>query len=156
MAKKSRPRGTEAGEPAWLRRAREEGRVTDGPSVNAAAVAAAATPLRHEAFMTPDAKKRMSEAVFQDIVVGLLDANGWEVYHTQDSRKSREGFPDLTAWRGVTLLFAELKKDGEDPTPDQVRCMEGLSRTGAEVYLWRPSDWPAIYKIVTAATREYP
>lgn len=82
-----------------------------------------------------------------------------------------KGFPDLVLVRARDrrLIFAELKRDGEYPTPDQARVLTLLSsveqlpvaplrpvgvrsvRSDApriEVYIWRPADWPEIEAIL--------
>ncbi|HZS02229.1 MAG TPA: VRR-NUC domain-containing protein [Chloroflexota bacterium] len=83
-------------------------------------------------------------------------AFGWLVYHTRDSRRSDEGFPDLVLLRPPRLIFAELKTEQGRVTHDQamwlatfeeLRFEELRARTrGAagvlcEVYVWRPSAW---------------
>lgn len=90
------------------------------------------------------------EKQFQAAVVREAEKRGWRVYHTHDSRKSRKGYPDITAWR-ERVLFAELKTEDGALTADQANTIEDLRAAGAEVHLWRPDDWPAI--LATLAER---
>jgi hypothetical protein len=70
---------------------------------------------------------------------------GWRVYHTHDSRRSPEGFPDLVLVRPPRLLFVELKREGRGPTLAQHGWLEALAAVpGVEVYLWRPGDWELV------------
>ena len=67
--------------------------------------------------------------------------NGWLVYHTQDSRGSEPGFPDIVAVRPNVVLFSELKRETEKPTTEQVIWGDVLSHASRVDYrLWRPSD----------------
>ena len=78
----------------------------------------------------------------------MAELHGWLVYHTHDSRRSQPGFPDLTMVRHGRLIFAELKKDGAYPTPEQRRWLHELKRASQKVYLWRPSDWREIEEVL--------
>lgn len=83
-------------------------------------------------------------------VVALAVGAGWESYHTHDSRRSDEGYPDLTLVRPPRVAFVETKREGEDPTPDQDRWLGKLARCpGVEVYLWRPSQWEEVIEVLT-------
>ena len=85
--------------------------------------------------------------VFMPAVIELAKTCGWRVYHTHDSRRSEEGFPDLVMVRvreGIArLVFAELKSEKGATTPEQqawlyeLRSVPGLR----QVYLWRPEHW---------------
>ena len=91
---------------------------------------------------------------------------GWMVYHTFDSRRSAEGFPDLVMVRDGRLIFAELKSQKGKRRPEQgdwlneLGCFQealigfaGLPFVPERneipaaverlcgVYEWRPSDW---------------
>ena len=80
-----------------------------------------------------------SEARFQRAVEGYMLQLGWISYHTWDSRRSHEGFPDLTAWRGDQLIFAELKLGPRSKLSlAQWSTLAALSLTPNEVYLWLP------------------
>lgn len=68
-------------------------------------------------------------------------------YHTQDSRNSPRGFPDVMIGfseeyadtQRPRLVVAELKTENGRPTLDQVRWLDHFSTLPAvEVYLWRP------------------
>lgn len=72
---------------------------------------------------------------------------GWKTYHTKDSRKSKAGYPDETCWRD-RVIFAELKDEDGKASAAQLTTIEELVAAGAEVYLWRPSDWPEIEEIL--------
>ena len=88
----------------------------------------------------------------------------WKAYHTYDSRRSPQGYPDLHLVRPATLpqpheaprpgrdIYAELKNAGEYPTIAQQKWLETLwcvSRS-AECYIWFPEDEAAIVDILHA------
>lgn len=79
----------------------------------------------------------------------------WRWHHDHDSRRQvvdrktgevrmvgdadAADFPDYCLWRD-RVIFVELKRDGEDPTPGQERCLAELRQAGQEVHIWRPKD----------------
>lgn len=66
---------------------------------------------------------------------------GWHVWHVTDARRQDlVGMPDVIAYRGPRLLFAELKVPGRTTTDVQAVHLEALAATGAEVHLWYPAD----------------
>lgn len=94
-----------------------------------------------------------SEDAFQTAVVNLAVFCGWRVYHPPDNRPSANtgrvqfvvpGFPDLTLARRPRLIFSELKAEKGRVRPEQIEWLDELRATGAEAYLWRPSDWKTI------------
>lgn len=94
------------------------------------------------------------EAEFQAALVDLCSHVGALTYHTHDSRRSREGFPDLVIVAEPMVLFTELKIPPNRATPAQA---EWLERTGActvvESRLWTPADWPEIESMLTRRPR---
>ncbi len=48
------------------------------------------------------------------------------------------------------IVWAELKRERGRLRPTQRRILADLRRAGAEVYLWKPSDWPAIQHTLTS------
>lgn len=95
----------------------------------------------------------ITERAFQRQVVQLAVALGFVVYHTNDSRRSHKGFPDLVLvrpagqWRDSRLgrvLFIELKTDTGRLKPEQEQWGRILLAAGADWRLWRPRDWPEI------------
>lgn len=88
-----------------------------------------------------------SEKEFQAAVVALAKECGWECYHTFDSRRSKQGFPDLTFWR-ERHFKAELKTEAGRLTKDQNDVINGLRAAGVCVYVWRPSSWSSIVEIL--------
>ncbi len=85
-----------------------------------------------------------SERQFQAQVTELATLRNWVWYHTHDSRRSPAGFPDLVLVRGRRLVFAELKRERGRLTKEQEQWLRTLQATDAEVYVWRPSDWPQV------------
>jgi hypothetical protein len=87
----------------------------------------------------------------------LAKQHGWLTYHTQNSRKSETGFPDLCLAKAATatsagrLILAELKSRTGKVSQAQYIWLDVLAHTipGLEVYLWRPSDLPEIVAILT-------
>lgn len=112
---------------------------------------------------------KQTERQFERAVVEYAELNGWLVYHTYDSRRSNPGFPDLvmvhrgesdTVPRKCRLVFAELKAERGRTSLAQAEWLEALGRIAAvggasinwtpklQVYLWRPSLWPEIEKVL--------
>lgn len=90
-----------------------------------------------------------TEAQLQDLVEQMLDTFGWHHWHVTDARRQDlEGVPDVIAYRGPRLLFAELKVDGYTTTDVQAIHLEALSRTAAEVFLWYPRDMDDAERII--------
>ena len=84
----------------------------------------------------------MTERELQAAVERIADLTGWQYYHTHDSRRSAPGFPDLVLARGKRVIFAELKSAGGRLSITQKEWLDTLEHTPAEVYVWRPKDWP--------------
>ncbi len=91
----------------------------------------------------------MREKVLQEQVRQICERLGHEYYHTHRSQNSPAGFPDCTIIAADRLIFAELKRQKEQPTKDQRRWLDALARcrcrscgasAAADVYVWRPSD----------------
>lgn len=89
--------------------------------------------------------KPETEAQFQNAIVELARYNGWEVYHTHDSRRSDPGYPDLSLCKPPRFIVAEVKTAKGRVRVEQKRWLVKLALCpGIETYLWRPQDWPAI------------
>jgi hypothetical protein len=96
----------------------------------------------------------VAEAAFQATVIEAARMFRWRVAHFRPAMTTHgwrtavqadgKGFPDLVLVRGDRLIFAELKRDGAKPSPDQREWLEALDPTPAEVYVWRPRDLQAI------------
>jgi hypothetical protein len=95
-----------------------------------------------------DTPPRQTEAQFLAQVRKAAKLLGWATYHVHDSRRSEAGFPDLVLTRRPRVIFAELKSDRGKVTPQQRAWMDELRACGQEVYLWKPSYWPAIEKLL--------
>jgi hypothetical protein len=92
---------------------------------------------------------KITERELSQSIVNAARELGWKVYRTWNSIHSPKGFPDLTMVRGDRLIFAELKTDAGKVTPDQQSWLDALNVSGrCEVYLWRPADLEAAYKIL--------
>jgi hypothetical protein len=98
-----------------------------------------------------------TEAAFQARLIEYALSRGWEWMHigrtgkyTANGAKGTlgTGWPDLTMVRGTRLIFAELKAQRAPiPGAEQQRVLLILS-DAAEVYHWRPSDWPMILEVL--------
>ena len=99
-----------------------------------------------------------SERDFLAKVVQLFTLQGWLVYHVLETyhpaKRIGPGFPDLVLLQEypnrVRLIFAELKSEKGDCSPEQAKWLLALNRlpsTYVEVYVWRPSNWEEIIKI---------
>lgn len=91
---------------------------------------------------------KLTEKQFMAQVVQLAKLRGWLVYHTFDSRRSTQGFPDLVLVRGPILLFVELKVRAKISIY-QTMWNDALIEAGAHAVVWRPEDWPQIEDVLT-------
>jgi len=91
----------------------------------------------------------MTEKEFLQQVRDLAKLCGWLVYHTYDSRRSPEGFPDLVLVRGNKVVFVELKAAKGRVTPSQRVWLDALEKVQqVETHLWRPVDWDEIAEVL--------
>ncbi len=71
-----------------------------------------------------------------------------EVYHETPVQADGKGFPDLVLTRPGRLVFVELKAERGRLSLDQERWVNALKDCGQEVYVFRPSMWSQIEKIL--------
>lgn len=91
----------------------------------------------------------LSERQWQQRVVDLAQLRGRRHFHAYSSRRSPAGWPDLALVRTGRLLLAELKTERGRLRPEQRQWLDALGTvTGVEVYVWRPSDWPAVQELL--------
>ena len=95
-----------------------------------------------------DTPPRQTEKQFMAQVIELAKLRGWAHYHTHDSRRSEEGFPDLVLTRRPRVIFAELKSDRGKLTPAQRAWLDELRACGQEAYVFRPRDWKTIERVL--------
>lgn len=86
-------------------------------------------------------RPKLSEAQFQAQVVRYAELLGWRCHHQYDSRRSREGWPDLICIRRPRLLALELKSERGRLTSAQREVLEDLRACGIPAYVVRPSQW---------------
>jgi len=96
----------------------------------------------------------MTEAELQDAIADYARIIGYTVAHFSTAISPRgqhitpvkydaKGFPDLVLVRPPRLIFVELKSAKGTVSPDQKWWLDRLDGCpGAEVYQWRPADWP--------------
>lgn len=91
----------------------------------------------------------LTEKDLQSLVLDVARVAGYRHYHTHDSRRSPHGFPDLVLVGRGRIMFVELKSEAGKLSDQQQRWIEDLQAAGAEVYVWRPRDWPTIVRTLT-------
>lgn len=101
----------------------------------------------------------LTEAQWQQQVIDLAHALQWKHLHVRRSiGKGRKwttatnvsGWPDLYLWHdrhGFAAL--ELKSETGEATPEQLDVLAQLERAGARVMVARPSDLPAVQRLLT-------
>ena len=85
--------------------------------------------------------RRTEEAEFQRKVTDLCDYLHLKWHHETDSRRSKKGFPDLLIAGPGGVLFVELRSEKGRITPEQREWLDQLHRAGANVHVWRPSNF---------------
>ncbi len=108
---------------------------------------------------------RQTEADFQNTVIKLAQYLGWRVAHFRGVRVQRRngtvyyqtpvqadgaGWPDLfLAHPGKNLIIvAEIKSEKGRLSPEQKVWLDIFSSAGVPAYVWRPSDWEEIERIL--------
>lgn len=98
-------------------------------------------------------KVHVLEREFQETVIQMAKAYGWECFYIPDSARAGavgrpKGWPDLTLCHPEMniLVFAELKSDDlkSKPSNEQRRWLTILDNCGESVQLWRPAMWDHI------------
>ena len=90
----------------------------------------------------------ISERDFQANVRKLAKLLGWhEVGCTWNSRHSVSGEPDLRLCR-ERVIWLELKRERGRCSDTQTETIAALRAAGAEVHVFRPSDWYQIETIL--------
>jgi hypothetical protein len=83
----------------------------------------------------------MSERQLQDAIRQAASLFGWLCYHTHDSRRSPEGFPDLFLVKKGVCYAWELKSTDGHPTAPQRQWLDELGKVpGIEAGLIYPAD----------------
>ncbi len=92
-----------------------------------------------------------SEAQFQAAFMRQAREWGWFCYHTYDSRRSDEGFPDVVMLRRNRMIVVEAKRSRkEKPSPAQRKWLRAFQAIpGCEVGVWSPEDWDFIIKTLS-------
>lgn len=98
------------------------------------------------------------ERAFHSYFVKIARQQGWHIAQFRAARMQDgewrtpvgadgKGYPDFTLVR-ERVLWAELKSEKGRLSVSQKVWIEKLRQTGAEVYVWRPSDLPAILDVL--------
>lgn len=87
----------------------------------------------------------LAEKDWQAQVIELAALYRWRVYHTYDSRRSHEGWPDLILARPPELLAVELKTDTGRLRPAQREWLDVLTACRVETAVWRPREFEAVH-----------
>jgi hypothetical protein len=69
----------------------------------------------------------------------LMKDLGLLAFHTRDSRRSEQGYPDWTIV-GKRVLFRELKTQRGRLSPSQKGWLAKLTAAGQDAGVWRPAD----------------
>lgn len=102
----------------------------------------------------------VTEAEFQQQVVELATICGWTALHVRRSIGRRggkqayqtttsiKGWVDLLLWRPGQIIAVELKREKGRLTDEQRECLSGLAAAGVPVYVWRPSDFEELARVL--------
>ena len=83
--------------------------------------------------------KAMREKSLEEAVRDACKSLNLLRYHTLRPKGSPAGFPDDVIV-GTRVLYRELKREGEKPSPAQVEWIDRLAAAGQDVAVWRPTD----------------
>ena len=103
--------------------------------------------------------RRMPERDFTQRVIRYARLRGWLVHHCRPSRMASgrwataiqgdAGFPDLVLSREGVVIFGELKRESRGVlSAEQRSWLEALAGEQVQVYVWKPSDWERIERLL--------
>jgi hypothetical protein len=105
--------------------------------------------------------RHLLEGEWMRQVTDLADVLGWTWAHFRPAKTAHgwrtpvsgtigKGWPDLTLVRerDHRIVFAELKREGKHPDPDQQVVLDRLRAAGLEVHVWRPSDFAEVQRVL--------
>lgn len=92
----------------------------------------------------------INEAEYTTTVLDLARQTGWTLrYHTFNSKRSTEGYPDWTiVHRDGYLLFVELKGTTTKVDSRQVEWVNGFRAAGVPALVSRPRHWPILASLL--------
>lgn len=91
----------------------------------------------------------ITEKAFIGQVIDLARTFGWRDYHPYLSIHSARGWPDLALCRPPRLVLAELKSEKGKVSSAQQEWLDLLRECpGLEVFVWRPSDFDDIVRVL--------
>ena len=94
-------------------------------------------------------RPNLSEKKYQAMVLKTARELGWLVYHTYDSRRSQEGFPDLVMVKPPHVLFVELKSADGERDVDQLEWGDNLERCDQVEYREnKPAQWDELVELL--------
>ncbi len=96
----------------------------------------------------PRLAKTLSEKQFREQIRDLCKVFGWKFHFTWLAIHSPKGFPDLVLRRPPRIIFAEIKTEKGIITPSQQEWYDDLIACGQEAFIWRPSQFDEIAKIL--------
>lgn len=90
------------------------------------------------------------ESDFRQQLADTAISLNWLVYWTWQSKHSPAGYPDMMLVRAGRLIFAELKSEVGTLSRSQCVWLDALRQVPViEVFVWRPSDWDVIGKVLS-------
>jgi hypothetical protein len=94
---------------------------------------------------------KMSEAQLQSAIIELAHALGYRAAHFRPALTSKgwrtpvsadgKGFPDLNIIGKGRVIYIECKSEKGQQSPEQLQWEQAIRESGAEYFLFRPSDW---------------
>ncbi len=106
---------------------------------------------------------RLTEAAWQRQVIQYATLMKWRIWHDQATNVPRRcsgcgatprvirnpaGLPDLILVRRPRVVWVELKADRGRLTDAQRDWLADLRASRQEAYLWRPSDWVIVERVL--------
>jgi hypothetical protein len=152
---------------AWTDQAAANSLVTKSTGVNTASIPGTSRSTN----LDTAALSALSEAQWQEVVVGLARAHGWNTFHCRKvkvKRGKREwwettmpaGWFDLVLARASnrshrdSLYFVECKVRPNVQTDEQKAAEKLFTACGQTCFLWYPEHWPAVQQILSMPVEE--
>lgn len=90
----------------------------------------------------------LTEKQWQRLVTDTADLFRWKWAHFPQMAGNPKGWPDLVLMKNGKTVYAELKTEKGQVSPAQRAWHDDCLLYGIIVYVWRPSDWPRVVKVL--------